>query len=452
MGYAQKIEHGRYLVEAQKGKLYLQVVDEEYVEEVEKAAPFAFDLGREYELSRAYGNSYKPFFIENAHYYAKESYARVPISEYEHDVKRYPDGRVELAFGVDNVSAKARYLAPAMDESKPEWYRRRAYADVVWTEKLERLLESAKTGDVFLDLSPTEFNVNVSERKKWGYGYHSFARIHTLVTENGQEKLVSRAIRNYLNEAEQKALFERLTGEEIDTKELLGEVRKISESITPAHIRKISDELYEQTPEAKKIIPPREELENIKAESEMDLELAHLDVWLEAVFEMMEQGEDPELVLTLFRAWEAAVKDAVEGDGEADRFSSITKQQIVMAAIYNNNAFIGDYLNRQYVAGYNGCGLGSGFGQGSVFGMNQGNIERFNGPMTYQTMTQNEDKNSCPEIKCGRRGCSWKANDTEAEKIQKGELTCCPKCKWRPDGKKEKESNVVDINVYKNKD
>lgn len=37
---------------------------------------------------------------------------------------------------------------------------------------------------------------------------------------------------------------------------------------------------------------------------------------------------------------------------------------------------------------------------------------------------------SCPEISCG--GCSWKANESEASRVQAGSMKNCPKCGWSP--------------------
>ena len=150
--------------------------------------PFAFDLSREYELAQEYGGNYKKYFIENAHYYAKESYGRVPVSEYEHKILTFSDGSAKLVLGPDNMSARQSYLEPALDISKPEWYRKRSMADVKWVDSIQLQLAEASEGDTFIDISPTEYGVSVEERKKWGYGYHSFARVHKLVIENGEKE------------------------------------------------------------------------------------------------------------------------------------------------------------------------------------------------------------------------------------------------------------------------
>ena len=431
----QVLEQEHHFSDSPK-KSHLHVVDEEYAEEDGSSkAPFAFDLGLEYQRAQRYGRRYLPFFIENVHYYVKESYARVPVSEYEHEILYDENGNVELVFGPDNESARESYLAPAWDSSKPNWYRKRAYKDFEVLEALQEILKDSKNGDTFIDLSPTEYEVSLEDRKRWGFGYHSFARIHQVTTEGGVKKLVSRAIRNYLDSPEQAELFKRLTGEDIDAKQILGQARKVSRDATPAGIKRISDELYDNTPRERKIIPPIEELENIKSEEEMDEALSKLQVWPGAIFEMMLRGDAPKLILDNFRGWEMAVKDLVSGDSrDFRRLESVSAKSMLMA-IYANNPFVSGYINRPYQAGFNGCGLGSGFSSGTT--------ERFQEPMTYQNMTSNQDKESCPEIKC--KNCPWKANNEQSKKVQSGKLKECPLCEWSPKGGVKKKEKVVSI-------
>lgn len=48
-------------------------------------------------------------------------------------------------------------------------------------------------------------------------------------------------------------------------------------------------------------------------------------------------------------------------------------------------------------------------------------------------------KENCQKIRCGGKkedgtDCGWEAKDEDAKKIQKGEMTCCPECGWKPGG------------------
>lgn len=56
-------------------------------------------------------------------------------------------------------------------------------------------------------------------------------------------------------------------------------------------------------------------------------------------------------------------------------------------------------------------------------------IYSFNTLMQYHDAQKNE---SCPEIRCGKKSCVWKANNEQVKKIEQKKLTCCPKCGWKP--------------------
>lgn len=43
-----------------------------------------------------------------------------------------------------------------------------------------------------------------------------------------------------------------------------------------------------------------------------------------------------------------------------------------------------------------------------------------------------ESSGGCKEIKCGKVGCGWKADEDDLRKIKSGEMTCCPDCGWKP--------------------
>lgn len=374
--------------------------------ESQKSVPFAFDLGREYRLAQEHGAKYQKYFLENAHYYAKESYGRVPVSEYEHKIIENEDGEVQLALGPDNVSARESYLAPALDDSKPDWYKKRSMGDVRWVEQMQKALEKGNVGDVFVDVSPTEFNVTLEERKKWGFADHSFARLHTVVIENGQKKLISRAIRTHLDEEQHPIFYKQLTGEDVDVTQMLGRVEKVNPDITPAYVRFLSEKLH-----------PLSDQEKTKSETEMDQALIKIDPWLMTVYEMMQIKKSPAEIVKYFRGWENAVRDYVEGKSELKQFENITLEGM-RSAMQNGSGLVANYVNRVYQPGANGCGLGSGFG-----------AEREEGVMTYESMTK-ATEGDCPEIRCKK--CPWKASEKEAQEIADGKRDKCPKCGWKP--------------------
>lgn len=355
------------------------------ITQVEEQKPFAFDLAREYDLIQRHGDSYYDFFIAQSHYYAKESYGKVPNVEYEHLIERDSEGNIKLRFRDPLATfAEESYAGPVLDARFPVWYRKRAAADVRWTIAIQESLKDALPGDTFADLSPTEFDVSIEDRKKWGFGWHSFARVHRLIVEDGQEKLVSRAIRNYLDFPEQQRLSEILSGERLG----LGDVGKLKEGMDIGHVNKFIQDLWGQTPLERKINPPEDQI--VKSEQEMNSDLGKLDFWLNRVFVLMKNSASEELVLREFRGWENALKAAVE----------------VESAGFNNgkNTIYPDsmmeyFMEQGYIPGANGCGAGSGFSK-------LGNTVTIFGKMDYLSMTKNNGDYKFdqpgPCVTCGR--------------------------------------------------
>ena len=383
--------------------------------------PFAFDLGRERDLIRQHGDGYKDFFMAQAHYYAKESYGKVPKVEYSHDIGREIDGAVKLRFGPNGEYAEKSYMNPVFDESLPSWYRKRSGADVRWTRSLQDKLRAAVPGDSFIDLSPTEFGVSIEDRKKWGFGWHSFIRIHQVVYEDGVEKLISRGIRNYLDLPEQKQLYQDLTGEKIkEGEDILCKVGNLNESLGLGHIEKKIKDLWDKTPEDRRIWSEEDQLQ--KSEEEMEHKLADLDKWLEGIFYLMKNNAWEGRIEEEFHGWENAIKASVKG--ESFDFASLRKidVQAFIDHKYDPQAFaVQGFINREYKAGANGCGLGSGFGGGSFMGVKFGsNTQEISGPMSYPSMTFNEGG----RVLCCT--CPFCGKEVEA-KISKGKISC-PKC------------------------
>lgn len=372
---------------------------------IEGKKPFAFDLAREYDLIQRHGDSYYDFFIAQSHYYAKESYGKVPNVEYEHLIERDNEGNVKLRFKDPLATfAEESYAAPVFDSGLPVWYRKRAAADVRWTRAIQERLRDSLPGDTFIDLSPTEFEVSIEDRKKWGFGWHSFVRVHRLVVEDGQEKLVSRAVRNYLDFPEQQRLSEILSGGRLG----LGDVGKLKEAMGIGHINKFIQDLWGQTSPERKINPPADQL--VKSEQEINSDLRKLDFWLNRVFILMKNGEGEDLILREFRGWENAVRALVNG-----------KDKNVLYLYSKSTQGMDFYMRQDYNPGANGCGFGSGFGEITIFGVKLGsNTGRVSTLMSYSNMTLNEGgKTLC----CT---CPYCGKQVEA-RISGGKISC-PEC------------------------
>jgi len=365
-----------------------------YAEPAPQRVPFAFDLQREYDRIAQHGDSYRDFFISQSHYYAKESYGKVPRVKYEHAIERQSDGSIKLRFGPGGEYAEESYAEPTKDSSLPDWYVARSFGDVRWTRALQTKLQNAKPGDAFVDLSPTEFGVSVAERKKWGFGWHSFVRVHEYVVENGEEKLVSRAIRNYLDLPEQEELFYRLSGQKVEGKFLLGSVGKLKDGLDMGIVDGVVQELYVNTPDARKIVPP--ELDQLYQTNEyMNEALSGLDNWLEGIFYMMKQKSPKAEIQKHFRGWENAVKDLTQKKKiNISFFESITPQDFGSQSVYRNSREIGYYTEQKYKPGSNGCGSGSGFSDSSsslTSSILGNDLSTIFGKMNHQSLSNNEE-------------------------------------------------------------
>lgn len=359
------------------------------IQEATIRKPFAFDLASEYDWIQQYGDGYKQVFFENAWYYAKESYGKVPVVQYEHKVKIAPDGRARLTFGPGDGDAAESYRAPAYNPELPLWYRERAYSDAEFAEAMNTELLTASLDDVFIDLSPTEYDVTLDERKKWGFGTHSFIRAHQFVFENGKAKLVSKGMRNYLNEPEQYALLERLTGQAFSGG-ILGSVAKLTPGMTIGQIDAIAKELYDQTPEERKL-KPLEDDTVYKSDQEMNTIFTSFERVLVGVYLLIQRRRPKSFIQKTFQIWEKAVQAATRGEEiDWEFFENFDPEALLEYESSSRFAYdsspLGEYALRTYTPGTNGCGLGSGFGDMQRASL--GNIVTYDGLMTYGNMTR----------------------------------------------------------------
>lgn len=386
--------------------------------EKQEKPPFAFDLTRERELIQSYGDEYKEFFKAQAHYYAKETYGKVPIIQFQHEIKRDEEGNVTIMYGGDRQTiARESYLQPALDESLPLWLRERALKDYEGVVALEAGLEEAELGDTFVDISPTAFEISFEERVKWNFGHHSFLRLHQLMEIDGKEQLVSFNMRNLLDEPEQYELFTRLTGADISQEEtLLGLVGKLKPELQLGHVEKIAQTLYDQTPEDRKIVDESDQV--VLSDQLMEKGLQELDPWVDIVYEMMKQRMSKKAITTMFQGWEKAVKAMVDGEEIDTKFLKFLHefnienfvQSIDDDEFYSGTPF-DDYISRDYSAGASSCGDGSGFsdmGEEYMFGGNSNSSYLVSAENNYQMATKlqkiwNYDKKGECKSKKSRR-------------------------------------------------
>ncbi|KKR72181.1 MAG: hypothetical protein UU81_C0008G0012 [Microgenomates group bacterium GW2011_GWC1_41_8] len=142
--------------------------------------------------------------------------------------------------------------------------------------------------------------------------------------------------------------------------------------------------------------------------------------------------------LELVRVW-SVISSLAHQERAEQLFGRETVQFIQEQYIYDPVALLhSGFINSVIVNAkpqFNLCG-----GTVDIFGNKGGNNNLFQislGDSLMALLAPNanseiESGKSCPEIKCGRLGCNWKASEQEVKKIQKGELTNCPQCGWKP--------------------
>lgn len=377
----------------------------------EPRQPFSFDLASEQANIQNYGFGYLPIFLENAYYYAGETYGRIPITEYYHDI----NGQGQIGFYRGGVFQRARdvYQKVAEDVSLPDWYRERAWRDVRWTEGVESSLPDLEQGKVAFDLSPRPYSISLEEAKKWGCGTQGFARFHEVGEIGGRKKLISQGIRNYLPQEDQLELFGHLTGEETNLDDILGRVELLKEGVTPKTAYQEIAELSKKAVEEGRAEISEGDVFHREAWQVRE-HFNSLEWWARRVFFRMTNPLASKADITrLFQGWEMAMKDLIEG-----RTLQIDREDLVT-----------DYLRKAYRPGRNSCGFGAGFGfEVGQFLMNDALLAGL-----YQDTFKKKDY-SCH--KCGACGevidtvvypgqvCPGKAVDENGEKKCKAVRVC----------------------------
>lgn len=416
----------------------------------EKSGPLAFDLQSELDWVRRLGEDYKPYFLENAGFYAKELYGRLQISPvFEHVVTENITGSPELYIFNSNKSAHESYQEPITDCRLPLWVRDRAVREDLVITELEKQLKIASPNDVFIELSPTVFEVPSEERQKYLFGDHSFLRIHQLVVEDGQTKLLSRALRNYLDEKTQAKLFTILTGGVVSEKELLGTVGKLKPELSSINIERqedltlfqsITDMLYAQTPPEKRITPKDDEC--FATDQQINLYLNKTAPLLENIFRKLTKlalrnYDDPRLksdITQELQRWEIFIDGLVKGKLHIDEIDHVVSQLLVSSTT-GKSALINSFsdistkerladlqyiLSQQYIPLASSCGAGSGFSsQGFAFINESFAPPRIGGKMTYDQLSSATDKLQCVT-------CPFCKELVDAV-VGGGKITC-PKC------------------------
>jgi hypothetical protein len=158
---------------------------------------------------------YWHFFKAQAEYFGNETYGKLNVINYTHDLAR-EDDNLRLWISPIGKSARESYLE-AYEMTEPGWYqercRREAESIIPWEHNLQKHLGHC----VSVEISPAPFNVPKELLKGTNFGEHSFLRIHQMTKDQeGKPIVFSRAFRTYLPPAHLSELYEKLTGEKED--------------------------------------------------------------------------------------------------------------------------------------------------------------------------------------------------------------------------------------------
>lgn len=393
-------------------------IPEVFIRAFTERTPFAFDLSSERRRILRDGLGVWSYFYDELSSYLSEAYGKVGVRTYEHLILSDARGRERLWFNSGRLElAKDSYAVVYEDQTLPLWYRSRGQRDLLWLERLEERLQSAAIGDRFVDLSPAPFEIPLQEREKSGFGEHSFLRVHEVILENGQKKLMSKAMRHHLALEEQQALFGVLTTRTVDQGELLGEVDRLDNSIGIGTIERIISKLYENTPNERKIVvTDGDKIAASEITMESILQRRSIQNWIKGVFEMMRNPQiKEEDILTQFKGLEMAVKELLNGSNLNLEVFECAPAQLFLDYSFRETAAVRKITDVPYKPGLLNCpGAGAGFsGMGTI-----------SLPMTYEVMTAMgnlspaERKYFC--ISCG--ACGKKIMCV----VEPGEK--CPKC------------------------
>ncbi|MFO0703425.1 MAG: hypothetical protein U0525_01745 [Patescibacteria group bacterium] len=346
----------------------------------------AFNLSSEWDRAKEQGDAYAPTFIDNAHFYAGETYIRGRAAVFDYNIV---NGR--LKYPKSDIDAIESFAKPMVDRSRPAWLRERDRKDLQVIEKITEDLPNAKAMEsVWIAASPAipDSDVPYDERREWGYGRHNFLFLHQVQVDSktGQKKLVCRALRNYLSVESQRKLIESLSGRPIPNDiDLHGYVAKLSssqmtrqfaiqDSMHIAHIHSAGERIAKTSGDKYWL----NEEGDLSGDAEMNeariiQELSKLDWWLEDVYgDISNLGNNPkpqdfQVIELKFKGWEAAVRKIAEGEKldssltarpKLDKYKNIFKTTLD----YNDPRLPLMIASRTMQGGIGTCGVGSGFG------------------------------------------------------------------------------------------
>lgn len=418
---------------------------------VKKKKALAINLSHEQDRIREYGSRHLPIFLDNMNSFTKEVDTHGQTFTFQHVIRRMPDGSVRLYWdqskgqgnGVKDsqsdptlVEARSSYLTPALDETLPDWERKRNMKDYEALLSLERMLEMAQPGDTFIESAHAPFDQPDEALEGTFYGRFSFLRTHTFdVDASGREVLRGQARRHYLDWQTQTELHAQLAGGiDIHPENLLGRVDKLQPAYGLEDIADIEDiGAYIQSMDASCFVP--HEAPSGPDEAAIDDYIQSTQIIPVTVFEKLSAGSlssaDKEEIKDLIKFWRKSVRDFCEGIDRRDEIIEMFKKTKKVVSVSPNNANIYsgvpiDGLRRMYHGQFfqeqaSSCGFGVGFGEN---GLPAGMVPSYVN-LSYQYARSESKMASGPDervVNCP--GCKQEVKFSRAHVIKTQELSC----------------------------
>ncbi len=420
---------------------------------VSKKKALAVNLSSERDRILEHGSRHLPIFLDNMNSFTKEVDTHGREFTFQHVVKRMPDGSVRLYWdkaagqGSDGqesktepvlVEARSSYLIPALDETLPEWERRRNMKDYEAILSLERMLEIAQPGDTFIESAHAPFDQPDEALEGTFYGKFSFIRTHTFdVDDKGREVLRGQARRHYLDWQTQTELHAQLAGGiDVQPENLLGRVDKLQPAYGLEDIQDIDDiAAYIRGMDAASFVP--HDAPSGPDEAAIDDYIKDTQVLPMSVFEKLSarflSEKDKQEIKDLIKFWRKSVRDFCDGIDRRDEIKAMYKTAKKIISINSSRADIyvsqpidelrAMYYGQDFREQDSSCGFGVGFNENS-YRMPAGTVPSYVNFAYQYAINESKQATGPDERVVNCPGCKAEVKFSRAAVVKAQELNC----------------------------